>query len=132
MRSVLGHATKFMFQVLGQKFKKKWENLFFSKDLCQKCPIFIRKKAYGIWIKINSIFRLKHSVQSRDPAWEKLNLFWSMSHRLFQIHLTNSLRTLGHDRVFLMFFHILKKLTRFFRVILFLVGHAKNKISRKK
>ena len=41
-------------------FSKK--NLGFLVNLSQKCPFLIREKAYGTWIKINSIFLKRGSL----------------------------------------------------------------------
>ena len=66
-------------------------------EFVPQISLLIREKAYGKWIKINSIFLKRDPYIAMNALNEKLNLFWSLSHSLFRIKIfgTNFPRNLG-------------------------------------
>ena len=60
LRSVIGHATKFLIHVLGQQIFKEMRKPIFSEREPRLLGAFlVREKAYGTLIKINSIYSFK-------------------------------------------------------------------------
>ena len=105
--------------------------VFFERLLVQKYPSLIREKANVTWIKINSILRLKHSVQCRIPLEKNLLFFDPCPIGFFanwKKHFWEKFAKKPRSKAMLEFFfdvfsYLKKILTKLFGAIFFLVGH---------